>query len=146
VRLALIANPGSGTAPDCSELEGLLAAAGAEVTCVPIGEVADRDGGELRHGALGALTGGGRPDRIVVAGGDGSIGHAALCAAELGVPLAVVPAGTANGFARAKELSLETSAPRSSRSRRAATRSTSTARRAAASRGASRCTPEDSTS
>jgi diacylglycerol kinase (ATP) len=107
VRLALIANPGSGTATDPGELEALLAAAGAHVACVPIGEVADRDGGVLREGALGALTAGGRPDRVVVAGGDGSIGPGALCAAELGVPLAVVPAGTANDFARAKELPLD---------------------------------------
>jgi diacylglycerol kinase family enzyme len=107
VRLALIANPGSGTAPDPGELEELLAAGGADVTRVPIGEIADGDGGELRDGALDALTAGCRPDRFVVAGGDGSIGPAALCAAELGRPLAVVPAGTANDFARTKELPLE---------------------------------------
>jgi diacylglycerol kinase family enzyme len=39
--------------------------------------------------------------RIVVAGGDGSIGTAAEAAAEAGAPLAVVPVGTANDFARA---------------------------------------------
>jgi YegS/Rv2252/BmrU family lipid kinase len=40
-------------------------------------------------------------ERVVVAGGDGSIGSAAVAAAESGVPLAVVPTGTANDFARA---------------------------------------------
>ena len=107
VRLALIANPRSGTAPGVGELAPRLAEGGAALTSVPIDEIAGKDGGELQPGALGALTAGGRPDRVVVAGGDGSIGPAALCAAELGVPLAVVPAGTANDFARAKELPLE---------------------------------------
>ena len=48
-----------------------------------------------------------RPERIVVAGGDGSIGCAAETAATAGVPLAVVPVGTANDFARAQGLPLD---------------------------------------
>jgi len=44
------------------------------------------------------------PDRIVVAGGDGTVGPLAAVAGELGVPLAVVPVGTANDFARAHNL------------------------------------------
>jgi diacylglycerol kinase family enzyme len=40
------------------------------------------------------------PERIVVAGGDGSVGPLAALAGELAVPLAVIPAGTANDFAR----------------------------------------------
>ena len=107
VRLALIANPGSGTAPGVDELESLLSGGEADVHSVPIDEIADKDGGDLQAGTLDALTARGRPHRIVVAGGNGSIGPAALCAAQLGVPLAVVPAGTANDFARAKELPLE---------------------------------------
>jgi diacylglycerol kinase (ATP) len=39
-------------------------------------------------------------ERIVVAGGDGTVGEGADLAARLGVPLAVVPTGTANDFAR----------------------------------------------
>jgi diacylglycerol kinase (ATP) len=39
-------------------------------------------------------------DRIVVAGGDGSIAPVAAAAGAAGVPLAVVPVGTANDFAR----------------------------------------------
>jgi len=39
------------------------------------------------------------PQRLVVAGGDGSIGAFAELAGWLGVPLAVVPTGTANDFA-----------------------------------------------
>jgi diacylglycerol kinase (ATP) len=45
--------------------------------------------------------------RIVVAGGDGSIGPAAEAAAEAGVPLGVVPVGTANDFARALGIPLD---------------------------------------
>jgi diacylglycerol kinase (ATP) len=45
-----------------------------------------------------------RPDRLAVAGGDGTIGRAAELAGRLGVPLAVIPAGTANDFARAHGL------------------------------------------
>jgi diacylglycerol kinase (ATP) len=44
------------------------------------------------------------PDRIAVAGGDGSIAPAAELAGHLDVPLAVIPAGTANDFARAHGL------------------------------------------
>src|SRR3954453_15951360 len=52
------------------------------------------------------------PDRIAVAGGDGTIGDCAELAGRLGVPLAVVPLGTANGFARSAELPLEGEAAR----------------------------------
>ena len=107
MRLALIANPRSGTAPDPDELAALLRADGADVSGVPLEEIADQHRGDLEAGALEALRAAGTPDRIVVAGGDGSIGPAALCAARLGVPLAVVAAGTANDFARAKELPLD---------------------------------------
>jgi diacylglycerol kinase family enzyme len=107
VRLALIANPHSGTAPDPAELEALLAQDGAAVSYVSIEQIADKDGGDLVDGALDALRADGAPDRVVVAGGDGSVGPAALCAAKLGVPLAVIAVGTANDFARAKELPLD---------------------------------------
>lgn len=107
MRLTLIANPRSGTAPEPDELEALLRADGADVSYVPIEQIADEDGGMLQDGALDALRAAGDPDRIVVAGGDGSIGPAALCAAHLGVPLAVIPVGTANDFARAKGLPLD---------------------------------------
>ncbi len=107
MRLVLIANPRSGTAPDPRELMALLASDGADVACVPIEEVGDKDGDGLADGALDRLAHAGAPDRVVVAGGDGSIGPAALCAAELRVPLAVVAVGTANDFARAKDLPLD---------------------------------------
>ena len=46
-------------------------------------------------------------DRVVVVGGDGSVGCAAALARRSGVPLAVVPAGTANDFARWLEVPLD---------------------------------------
>ena len=52
-------------------------------------------------------TRGGDADRIVVAGGDGSVGCAAARALDLELPLGVVPAGTANDFARANALPLD---------------------------------------
>lgn len=107
VRLALIANPRSGTAPDPDDLATRLSRDGATVACVAIERIADRDGGALEAGALDALTADGPPDRVVAAGGDGSIGPAALCCAQLDVPLAVLAVGTANDFARAKGLPLE---------------------------------------
>ena len=45
-----------------------------------------------------------RPERVVVAGGDGSIAPCAELAAELNVPLGVIPVGTANDFARHLDL------------------------------------------
>src|SRR5215212_4810985 len=83
--VALVANEraGSNDAARCGER---LRSLGAEV---------------LRFGAdeteEAAASG---ADRLVVAGGDGSIGPAAAAAGKAGIPLAVVPAGTANDFAR----------------------------------------------
>jgi diacylglycerol kinase (ATP) len=88
VRVSLLLNPASGSAPDPQELTDSLRRHGAErVEVFPVGAAGD------------ALEP--RPDRLVVAGGDGSIGPAAAAAAKARVPLAVVPAGTANDFARA---------------------------------------------
>jgi diacylglycerol kinase (ATP) len=50
------------------------------------------------------------PERIVVAGGDGSIGSVAALAGQLDVPVAVLPSGTANDFARANDLPLDLAA------------------------------------
>src|SRR4051812_17465223 len=47
------------------------------------------------------------PERLVVAGGDGTIGPVADLAGRLDVPLGVVPGGTANDFARATGLPLD---------------------------------------
>ncbi|MEX1141576.1 MAG: diacylglycerol kinase family protein [Thermoleophilaceae bacterium] len=86
MRVALLANPESGRG-DASEAERLLRDCGAEVRPFGLDEADEA-------AAWGA-------DRIVAAGGDGSLGVAAATARRAGIPLAVVPVGTANDFARA---------------------------------------------
>jgi diacylglycerol kinase (ATP) len=49
----------------------------------------------------------GAPERVAVAGGDGTIAPVAELAGRLGAPLAVIPGGTANDFARAAGLPLD---------------------------------------
>lgn len=82
-RIALIANPKSGSG-EAERVAALLAEAGAEVDPHALEAPGD----------IGADT-----ERIAVAGGDGSIGEAAALAAAAGIPLAVIPTGTANDFA-----------------------------------------------
>lgn len=94
MRTALVLNPGSGSIDDPDEVVELLRRAGAE-------EVLRFDcGEEARAVAAGA-------SRLVVAGGDGTIAPSALAAADAGLPLAVLAAGTANDFARALGLPLD---------------------------------------
>jgi diacylglycerol kinase family enzyme len=47
------------------------------------------------------------PERIVVAGGDGTVASAAELAGRLDVPLGVIPAGTANDYVRSVGLPLD---------------------------------------
>jgi diacylglycerol kinase (ATP) len=82
--IALLVNRDSGDG-SAERVEGLLAAAGAEVTSFDVRDCDDA-------AASGA-------ERLVVAGGDGSLGFAAAAAGEAGIPIAVVPTGTANDFA-----------------------------------------------
>jgi diacylglycerol kinase family enzyme len=86
VRIALLANPGSGRGDTSDEVLAALRRHGAEVEPFPVGEP-ER-----------AVEWG--PDRIVVASGDGTVATVAAAAAGAGIPLAVVPSGTANDFAR----------------------------------------------
>ena len=89
LKLALLANPESGSGA-AEEVERLLREQGAEVTRYALDELDDArvDG----------------PERIAVAGGDGTVGCAAELAARCEVALAVIPTGTANDFARALDL------------------------------------------
>jgi diacylglycerol kinase (ATP) len=88
VRIALAANRDSGGGLDPAPLAAAMR--GAHVEVLGIDEL-DRVAGL-------------QPDRVAVAGGDGTIGPVAELAGRLGVPLAVIPAGTANDFARAHGL------------------------------------------
>ena len=89
MKIHLISNDASGSAGD-TDVEEVLGADGAEVEAFEIGD--------------GDKAGEGEPDRVVVAGGDGSLAVGALAACSAGVPLGVVPCGTANDFAVRMEL------------------------------------------
>src|SRR5689334_17736909 len=88
VRLALVVNRASGGGSSRVALDGA-----EEFSLAELAQVAEF-----------------APERIVVAGGDGSIAPVAEVAGRLGVPLAVIPTGTANDFARACELPLDVDA------------------------------------
>jgi diacylglycerol kinase family enzyme len=90
VRIALVANRAAGGGLDPAPL---AAAMGAELF-----GCAEDDLVRVRDWA---------PERIVVAGGDGTIGPVAEVAGSLRVPLAVIAAGTANDFARVNGLPLD---------------------------------------
>lgn len=88
VRVALIHNPKAGDrrVPDCVEVVAALRRIGWKA------EVADRKDLDA------ALRDPG--DAVVVAGGDGTVGMVAKRLAGSGVPLAIIPTGTANNVAR----------------------------------------------
>lgn len=98
MRMLLIANPASGSGYDADDLRERLRAHGADPVLVPIDEVDALGDADTRVRGVG---------RVAVAGGDGSIGPAARLATQLGVPLAVIPTGTANDLARALQLPLD---------------------------------------
>ena len=83
--VALVANERSGSS-DPARCAERLRSFGAEVRTFDIEELEEAAG----SGA----------DRIVIAGGDGSIAPVAAAAGAAGIPVAVIPAGTANDFAR----------------------------------------------
>lgn len=91
MRIVLVANRLSGSGrTDADRVRRLLADAGAEVEPRDIDQLDD----PLPDGT----------ERVVVAGGDGSVGVSARAAARAGVPLAVLATGTANDFASALRL------------------------------------------
>ena len=87
VKLALAVNPKSGARRSPEELAARFRTLGHDVDTYTL----DEAGAAAASGA----------DRVVVAGGDGSMGCVFAACAEHGTPLAVLPAGTANDFARA---------------------------------------------
>lgn len=87
MRIVLVANRLSGSGrTDGDRVRALLTGHGADVHPLDLDDL-DRPLPDL--------------DRLVVAGGDGSIGVAARAANRAGVPLAVLATGTANDFATA---------------------------------------------
>src|SRR4051794_32892947 len=92
VRIALTANTESGGGLDPEPLLETMRALGAQV------ELFGCEPSDLERVVAS------RPDRVAVAGGDGTIGPAAETAGRIGAPLAVIPTGTANDFARVNGL------------------------------------------
>jgi diacylglycerol kinase (ATP) len=108
MRLALVTNAASGKGTDADDLADLLRRIGATVSVHPF-DAAGCANGSPEHAveAAAADAAAQHPDRLVVAGGDGSIGPVAVTAAAEDLPLAVVPTGTANDFARAMDIPLD---------------------------------------
>ncbi len=93
MRIAIVLNPGSGSIGDPDALVADLRRRCDALTVHAPGE---------HEAAIGE-----QPDRLLVAGGDGTIASCFQAAATAGIPLGVLPAGTANDFARALGLPLE---------------------------------------
>ncbi len=91
MRIALVANSASGGGLDPAPLAAAMRGADVLVT------------GPAELERVASF----QPDRIAVAGGDGTIAPVAELAGRLDVPLAVIAAGTANDFARANRLPLD---------------------------------------
>ena len=92
-RIALIVSADAGPGTDAEALASRIERDGAAVRTFRREELESVEAAE--------------PERLVVAGGDGSMGPAAELAARLGVPLAVLPTGTANNFAAAQGIPTE---------------------------------------
>jgi diacylglycerol kinase (ATP) len=95
VRVALVVNGASGGGLDPALLVRAMSECGADVTvhgCTTT---------DLERVAREA------PERVAVAGGDGTIAPVAELAGRLRAPLAVIPGGTANDFVRAAGLPLD---------------------------------------
>ena len=96
-------NAAAGRGTDGDRVAALLRAAGARVSVHAFAPGGAEDA--VARAAAAAVEE--RPDRLAVAGGDGSIGPVAVAAAAADLPLAVIPTGTANDFARAVGVPLD---------------------------------------
>ena len=95
MRVALVANRASGSGLDPEPLVRAMREHGADVTvfgCEPA---------DLERVVTYA------PERLVVAGGDGTVASVAELAGRMDIPLGVIPGGTANDFVRTSELPLD---------------------------------------
>lgn len=99
MHVLLVRNSASGSA-DQADPAAVLVDRGCSITDLDIADAA-RWARERDPRRLSGF------DRVVVAGGDGSLGVAAALATFADVPLGVVPSGTANDFARAMELPVD---------------------------------------
>jgi YegS/Rv2252/BmrU family lipid kinase len=91
-RALLLANPKSRSGGDPDTVAELLRGAGLDPVCPPTDD--GRGAAELiRAHAAGV-------DRVVLAGGDGTMNAAAPALLETGLPFAIIPLGTGNDLAR----------------------------------------------
>ena len=95
MRVALVANRASGSGLDPDPLVRAMREQGADVAVFGC-EPADLERVEAHT-----------PERLVVAGGDGTVASVAELAGRLDVPLGVIPGGTANDFVRTCGLPLD---------------------------------------
>ena len=95
MRIALIANEAAGSGLDPGPLVSAMRSRGTEVSVFGCEEP------DLERAAAAA------PERLVVAGGDGTVAAVAELAGRLDVPLGVIPGGTANDFVRTSGLPLD---------------------------------------
>jgi YegS/Rv2252/BmrU family lipid kinase len=90
-RALLLANPKSRSGGDADTVSALLRAAGLDPVCPAL----DGQGtAELIRAHASAV------DRVVLAGGDGTMNAAAPALLETGLPFAIIPMGTGNDLAR----------------------------------------------
>ena len=92
MRTTLICNPQSGGGTDAEGTADALRKRGMDIV-------------ETAHSPQEARAE--AVERIVAVGGDGTLAPAAKLAADRGVPLSVIPGGTANDFARAMDIPLD---------------------------------------
>jgi diacylglycerol kinase (ATP) len=99
-RALLLVNPRARRgAEEAGEIATGLRRAGLELVGEPSGDPAALP--DLVHRRAGEI------DRVVVAGGDGTINHAVQVLVGVGLPLAIIPTGTANNLARTVGVPLE---------------------------------------
>ena len=91
-RALLLANPRSRSGGDPDTVAGLLREAGLDPLCPP------DTGGRDVAAAIRAHAA--KVDRVVLAGGDGTMNAAAPALLETGLPFAIIPLGTGNDLAR----------------------------------------------
>lgn len=92
-RALLLVNPHARRGADgAGEVEARLRAAGLDLAVEPSDDPSACPTLIQRHA--------GKVDRVIVAGGDGSLNNAVQSLVQVGLPLAIIPMGTANNLAR----------------------------------------------
>ncbi len=104
IEVAVVVNTDSGSAR--SSRRALRALRREAVRILSIEHVGGHDLPSALGRAADLVAAGSGRTRLVAAGGDGTIGQAAVLVADRGVPLAILPTGTGNDIARSLGISL----------------------------------------